>query len=311
MRFSIIVPVYNVEKYLSKCLDSIINQTNKDYEILIINDGSTDNSQEIINKYVKDYPSKVKSYIKENGGLSDARNFGVKKATGEYLIFVDSDDFLDIKLLENLENIVQKNEIDLIGYSLATVDTLLKITSTVEKPTFFNEPGQVALEKLISSNQYFESACYYAYNREFWIKNNFEFAKDLYHEDFGLTPIVLLTASKVTCINFIGYYYYQTPDSITRTDNLEKEKKKAFDLLIHFDNIRKHIDNISISSKTQELLNSYIANALLYRFNNINKQLKKDYKQELKNRKIYQLLFSKTLKQKIKKFLIMLKLNLF
>ena len=95
-KVSVIVPVYNVEKYLDKCLDSLVNQTLKDIEIIVVNDGTKDKSQKIIDKYVKDYPKLVKSYIKENGGLSSARNYGLKYAQGEYVGFVDSDDYVII-----------------------------------------------------------------------------------------------------------------------------------------------------------------------------------------------------------------------
>ena len=94
IKVSVIVPVYNVEKYLNQCLDSLVNQTLEDIEIIVVNDGSPDNSQSIIDDYVKRYPKKVFSYIKKNGGLSSARNFGVEKAKGEYLAFVDSDDYI-------------------------------------------------------------------------------------------------------------------------------------------------------------------------------------------------------------------------
>ena len=94
MKVSVIVPVYNVEKYLEKGLESLAKQTLKDIEIIIINDGSPDTSQRIIDRYVKEYPN-MKGYIKENGGLSDARNYGMQYATGEYIAFVDSDDFVE------------------------------------------------------------------------------------------------------------------------------------------------------------------------------------------------------------------------
>ena len=95
-KFSIIIPVYNVEKYLKKCLDSVFNQTYKDYEVIVVNDGTKDNSMDI----VKDYDVKVIN--QKNQGLSAARNAGVKKATGEYLIFLDSDDYWEKDLLKEL-----------------------------------------------------------------------------------------------------------------------------------------------------------------------------------------------------------------
>ena len=101
-KVSIIVPVYGVERWLARCLDSLVNQTLEDIEIIVVNDGSPDSSQNIIDEYVKKYPRIVQGHKKENGGLSDARNYGLKFATGEYIAFVDSDDYVDITMYEKL-----------------------------------------------------------------------------------------------------------------------------------------------------------------------------------------------------------------
>ena len=114
-KISVIVPVYNTEKYIEKCLDSIISQDMKDIEVIVVNDGSTDNSEEIIKKYVEQYPDKVKLYTQVNGGLSSARNYGISKATGKYLCFVDSDD-------ELLENSIQSRIATLSNAELIITD---------------------------------------------------------------------------------------------------------------------------------------------------------------------------------------------
>ena len=101
-KVSVIVPVYGVEKYISKCLNSLVNQTLNDIEIIVVNDGTKDNSQKIIDEYVKKYPDKVKSFIKENGGQGSARNYGLKQATGEYIGYVDSDDYVELDMYEKL-----------------------------------------------------------------------------------------------------------------------------------------------------------------------------------------------------------------
>ena len=114
MKVSVIVPVYNVEKYISKCLDSLVNQTLKDIEIIVVNDGSPDNSQKIIDEYVKKYPDKVKSYIKENGGQGSARNYGIELSTGEYIGFVDSDDFVELDMFEKMYNKAKQDNSDIV-----------------------------------------------------------------------------------------------------------------------------------------------------------------------------------------------------
>src|SRR5574344_1140045 len=103
-KVSVIVPVYNVEKYIEKCLDSLINQTLQDIEIIIVNDGSTDNCEKIKVNHMNKYKEKIKYYKKENGGLSDARNYGMKYATGDYICFLDSDDYVNVTLYEKMYN---------------------------------------------------------------------------------------------------------------------------------------------------------------------------------------------------------------
>ena len=114
MKVSIIVPVYNVEEYLRKCLDSLVNQTYQNIEIIVVNDGTKDNSQSIVDEYKKKYSKIIKSYIKENGGLASARNYGVDKATGEYIMFVDSDDYIDTKMVEKLVKTANKKHSDIV-----------------------------------------------------------------------------------------------------------------------------------------------------------------------------------------------------
>ena len=122
-KVSVIVPVYNVEKYLAKCLDSLVIQTLEDIEIIVVNDGTKDNSQLIINQYVKNYPDKVFSYIKKNGGLGDARNYGLQYANAEYIGFVDSDDYVSPHMYEKLYKKAISDNSDLV---LCDIEYVLK-----------------------------------------------------------------------------------------------------------------------------------------------------------------------------------------
>lgn len=116
IRVSIIVPVYNVEQYLDKCLHSLVNQTLEEIEIIVVNDGSTDGSQKIIDLYKQN--SKVKAYTKQNGGLSDARNYGMQFANGEYIGFVDSDDFVDFDMFEHMYDKAKQDNSDIVECNL-------------------------------------------------------------------------------------------------------------------------------------------------------------------------------------------------
>ena len=118
-KISVIVPVYNVEKYIERCLNSLVKQTIGDIEIIVINDGSPDNSQDIIDKFIGKYPDKIVSLIVPNGGVSKARNIGLERATGEYVGFVDSDDFVDITMYEQLYQKAKNDGADIVvsGYA--------------------------------------------------------------------------------------------------------------------------------------------------------------------------------------------------
>ena len=117
MKFSIVVPVYNVEKYIRKCIESIITQTYQNFELIIVDDGSTDYSGKICDKYIN--KSNVKVFHKKNGGASSAINYGIKKSKGEYLMFIDGDDFLyDVNCLEELNKIINNSNVDIIQYKM-------------------------------------------------------------------------------------------------------------------------------------------------------------------------------------------------
>lgn len=111
-KVSVIVPIYNVEKYLDKCLDSLVHQTLQEIEILAINDGSPDHSQEIIDRYVREYPDKVVGLIKPNGGIASVRNYGIEHATGEYIGYLDGDDYVEPQMFEKLYNAAKREDAD-------------------------------------------------------------------------------------------------------------------------------------------------------------------------------------------------------
>ena len=113
-KVSIIVPFYNVENYIEKCLETLVNQTLKDIEIILVNDGSKDRSIDIVNKFLKQYPEKIVYLEKENGGLSDARNFGIPHAKGEYIEFLDSDDYVEKDMYENMYELAKKEDSDMV-----------------------------------------------------------------------------------------------------------------------------------------------------------------------------------------------------
>ena len=223
-KVSVIVPVYNVEKYIKKCLDSLVNQTLEDIEIIVVNDGSPDNSQKIIDRYVKKYPKKVKSYIKENGGLGSARNYGLTKATGEYIAFVDSDDYVDLEMYEKLYNIAKQKDIDIVTTTknyrvendLCIIDKFYRVNSDDNLKNFIiNEAG----------------SCNKIVKKTIIDKNNFMFFENHFYEDIAVTPALALYTKKVEIVDESFYYYVNRSGSIMNQVKYNKRLEDIFDSL--------------------------------------------------------------------------------
>lgn len=295
-KFSLIIPAYNVEKYIKKCLDSVLNQTYNNYEIIIINDGSTDNTSKILESYKSN--KKIKIINQENKGLSSARNMGVSNAKGDYILFIDSDDFIEKELLETLNKTI-KDE-DLIRFQIRTLDETNKIIKEYKEETFNNLNGIEAFNKLSKYNLVELAVCY-AYKKETFLKNNYRFEEKTYHEDFGLIPYIIISSKKVTSINYIGYNYLQRKNSIMNNTEYEKEIKKSNDVLKHYKNLIKWSQNIE---GDLTIYKSFIANSVILKSLNLKEKDYKNYIKKLKEYKVYDNILTNNLKNKIKKILI-------
>lgn len=311
-KISIIIPVYNTGKYLKKCFDSVKNQTMKDFEIIVVNDGSTDNSESIINEYIQNNKDIViKYYKKENGGLSSTRNFGISKATGNYIMLLDSDDYIDSKLFQNLENYINE-EIDLIKFKMIKVNENGEEIEKLSGPVFEKYTGEEAFKKLAGNDDFLEVACIYLYRREFFINNNFTYnTVNKYHEDFGLTPFVIISAKTAVSTDIYGYYYMQTNNSIMRNEDYNKTIIKAYDVLAHYDNMLKNLNKLSVEKTTKDLIKRYYTNTLILKTNELKDEDKSKYIKEIKNRKVYKNIKPINLKQLIKRIILMFSINLY
>ena len=298
VKFSIIVPVYNVEQYLDNCLNSILKQTYENYEVIVVNDGTKDNSQDIIDKYVKK-DKRFKGFKKKNEGIATTRNYGINKASGEYIIFVDSDDDIDKDLLLEVNKIVERDEPEIVRFNATTINQESK--NIIDQEEFSNLSGLEAFKSLMK-NDLFVALWSYAFKREYWLKNNFKFTDGLVHEDYGLTPYVILKASKVSCTNKVLYNYYVREKSIMNDKELEKLKKKAFDALQLFDeNIVRINEDKKVSREEEAIFKSYMANGLITKCSSLEGYLFDEYFLELKKRNLSQYLLSNTFGRKIKK----------
>jgi len=213
-KVSIIVPVYNAEKYLGKCLDSLLNQTLKDIELVIINDGSKDNSDDIIKEYKKKYNDKIVYKKIENGGVANARNTALKMASGEYIGFVDSDDFIELDMYEKLYNkaISDNSDIVVSGYffnyetgrfkNFELGDTSLFSKSLTESPRILLNTTPFITNKI--------------FRREFLNENDFYFEKYRIFEDLLFTYKTFIKANKISKVDECFYHYCRRKgDSVT------------------------------------------------------------------------------------------------
>lgn len=309
-KLSVIVPVYNTEKYIDKCLDSIVNQTFDNIEVIVVNDGSPDNSEKIIKEYEKKYPDKIKYFKKENGGLSDTKNYGVEKATGEYITFVDSDDYLDKDLYLQLAE-EMRNQIDLIKFKFIRVNEQYEEIEKSGGPVFGKTTGEKAFEILCFNDVNLEPSWLYIYKREFFIKNNFKFLKGLYHEDYGLTPFCIASAVSVISSNIYGYYYLLRENSITTDVHYEKHKKRAYDLLKHYDNINYRLSKSKLSKRTIENVKIYMINPIILKLEDLKEEDQKEYIKEIKRRNLQDNIKARNIKQFIKKILLKIDIKLY
>ncbi len=213
---SVIIPVFNVESYLADCLDSVLMQDYAIFEVLAVNDGSTDSSLEILEKYAIKDP-RVKILTQENKGLSAARNTGILHAIGDYVLFIDSDDIVDKELIKTCLDTFLTHKTDMIIFNHAefndgNIDFISKIkdlpSGKFEAINFIKEV------KKISTTSWCP-VCFYAYKKSFIEDHNLNFFEGILHEDVLFTPIALVSADTIAVCPAVLYYYRKRQGSIT------------------------------------------------------------------------------------------------
>lgn len=253
IKISVIVPVYNVEKYIRQCLESIINQTYKNLEIIIVNDGTRDNSMKIVEEYLSD--ERIKVINKENGGLASARNRGIEEVTGEYISFVDSDDYLKTSMYEIL--IKNLSNEDIVVFNYARVDDK---TNKIQREKYLDTSflDNISIEKKYLYSE-LENVCWNKlYKTEYIRKNKFKFLEILYEDAVWKVETMFLT-SNIKLIDETFYYY-----RINRKDSImelgKKFNKNFYEKQIQaYQIIFQKIDNFIKENK-----NSIIKGKLIY-----------------------------------------------
>ncbi len=260
MRISIIVPIYNVEKYLDRCIQSLINQTYPNIEIILVNDGSLDNSLSICEKYAKQ-DKRIKILNKINGGLSDARNAGLEISTGEYVLFVDSDDYIELESCKQFVDVLQNEKsVDILsGNAKVIKDTKI---SYMNRSGNYNHSisGKEFLKNELKQDTMYMAAWLNLYKRDFLIENNLLFKKGLLHEDEDFTPRAFLIAKKVINVQFNFYNYIIRENSISTQKDMSKNAEHLFSTLYSLETIYDQLEDDELrqllkNSLTEKYLN--------------------------------------------------------
>lgn len=259
---SIIVPIYNAEKYIAKCVDSLVNQTKKELEFILINDGSTDNTEEIIKTY-KD--KRIKYYKNKNQGIGKTRNFGISKSTGKYIMFLDSDDYLSKKACQKMYEKILESNSDLVVCDFYKVYDFGKTeevklssfseTSLKGRPSIINEINLAPWNKI--------------YKRELITKNKIKFIENLKYEDAPFVIEALSKAKKITKINeSLNYYVIHGNSETTVRD------ERCFDILKIVDIIRKNTkDKRYLKEEVDKLTVKIITNYTVQQRNQKKKEI--------------------------------------
>lgn len=217
---SIIIPVYNVEKYIERCINSILSQSFTDFELIIVNDGSTDNSGLICDEFKKN-DKRISVIHQQNRGLSIARNEGIRISCGKYLSFVDSDDFLSTNAYEEIINAMENYDLDiLVGNAYCYMDEN-NIKPLLRKRNFNNiiYTGEEFLCKSLENESMLMPVWQFILKRDLLTENNISFEKGIYHEDELWTPKVFLCAKRVKYTEKYFYMYCQRQGSIVKSSN--------------------------------------------------------------------------------------------
>lgn len=217
---SIIVPVYNVKDELPRCIDSIIKQTMSDFELILVDDGSTDGSAEICDGYSKK-DIRIKVFHKQNGGLSSARNFGLNEATGRWVMYVDSDDYIALDACGRLYSIAKSTDSEIIAGNAVHV---IGDRREYWRHSCFPEGKTLSFRDYIIASirkgEYYAPACFYMYSRDFLLENALYFVEGLSNEDLEMQPRLFLAANKISYCDYDFYYYIDRPTSLIHTADI-------------------------------------------------------------------------------------------
>ena len=259
-KISVIIPVYNVEKFLNRCIESVINQDFTEIEIIMVNDGSTDKSGKICKRYANE-DGRIKFFSKENGGLSSAINYGLDKATGKYIYFLDSDDFLHKNAFSEMVRIMEQTKTDIVSTNLRLVSENPELN--IEND-YVNAYFEVATNKVFFLQNISNHACGKLYKRNLF--EGIRYPEGRNYEDISTTYRLYKKANKIAYSKDSLYFYRQRNNAITQTIT----KKNINDLLLAYKDVKSDLFN------TNELYNYYLLTILYILYSRALRMSKKE-----------------------------------
>lgn len=270
MKLSIIVPVYNVADYLPKCLDSLLVQDlpQNEYEIIVVNDGSTDNSGNIAQQYADKYAN-ITLINQANQGLSGARNTGINHAKGDYIQFVDSDDYLEENVLGGLMTQVEKDNLDVLRFKYQNVrinneSKEYEVFKPYKLDSFlFDNFSSSVTDGISFLNERFGTACYAVmFIIRKTILDNCIFKQGIYFEDTEWTPRMIIKAERIASSDAIVYNYLMREGSITKAINKDKQRKVVEDKIKLIDSLLEHSNGLEDKSWFERMIASTVLSLL-------------------------------------------------
>ena len=298
---SIIIPFNNGNKYLKKCLQSLCGLNYNDFEVILVDDYSGDNSEEIAKNYSNKLNIKYYYVAKETIGVGNARNLGIQKASEKYIMFVDVDDTIEANLLKDFQQYIEK-DIDIIKYKMKIIEDGKEVLT--RGAIFDVTDGQDGFNRLYFNDKFLDSPCLYLIKKDLFERTKLRFEKNVYHEDFGLIPQLIVNAKSIVSTEYYGYNYFQSSDSIMRNNDYSKEIKKVNDKFTHYNNLIKNLSMYELTNQTKENLLSFYTNSIIMSLKNLKHKDRRFFEKKIKQEKLLSNIHVKNLKQMIKKILL-------
>ena len=321
-KLSIIVPIYNVEQYLRKCVDSLLAQDYSDYEIILVDDGSTDDSWQIVQEYVSRFrgleDERIRGIHQQNAGLSAARNAGIAIAKGEYLMFVDSDDYIEPNVLGGLMAKVEQDDLDVLRYRLQYVrieeaspqpspegkglaSQYIVFNPYKSDPFKGNDYSEIPTDGVTFLNERMNTQCYawqfilrrdliYTHNTHYTSENNTLFTEGIYFEDTDWTPRMLVRAKRVASTETVVYNYLMREGSITNAVSRSKQRKVLDDKMRLVGELQRQSAELASRGHDNSWFRSMIADTVISIFGILSVEFykeRKSYLAQLKQLNVY------------------------